>query len=86
MLCLKQSPQTKCTMRNLERRPNVLLGFAASSQCIRNAFRALMGPSQSSSIDPIEYIGFCSLVTYASAVAILQDVAREESISVNDSS
>jgi hypothetical protein len=45
-----------------------------------------MGPSQSSSIDPIEYIGFCSLVTYARAVGILQDVAREEFISVNDSS
>lgn len=45
-----------------------------------------MGPSQSSSIDPIEYIGFCSLGTYARAIAILQDVAREEFISVNDSS
>ena len=42
-----------------------------------------MGPSQSSAIDPIEYTGFHSLVTYARAVAILQSVAREGFVSVS---
>jgi hypothetical protein len=79
----------KCTKEDLKLRPNTFLDFAASSQCIRNAFRVLVGPSQSSSIEPIEYVSLRSLLAYidhASAVAVLQDVAMEEFIGVNNSS
>jgi hypothetical protein len=74
MSYLKQSPQTKYTTEDLELRPNTLFDFAASSQCIRNAFWALVDLNQSFPIDPIEYIGLRSLLAYvdhASAVAIL---------------